>query len=37
MTHKIQLFCLFTTLCSGVVVAASPVAYGTARQALLTA
>jgi hypothetical protein len=27
MKRKIQLFCLFTMLCSGVAVAASPVAY----------
>ena len=27
MKRKIQLFCLFTMLCSGAAVAASPVAY----------
>jgi hypothetical protein len=27
MTRKIQLFCLFTTLCTGVAIASSPVAY----------
>jgi hypothetical protein len=27
MTRKVQLFCLFATLCSGVAIAATPVAY----------